>query len=123
MTPQRRMFRSPDHYGYLTASYTPVRALSLSLFGTFTGPMLVQHNAGYIAADTERMTPSFCDLGARVAYEFRLTRQLRLELSAGVKNMFDSFQRDLDRGAGKDAAYIYGPSLPRTWFFGAKFAL
>ena len=123
VTPQRRMFRSPDHYGYLTASYTPVRALSLSLFGTFTGPMLVQHNAGYIAADTERMTPSFCDLGARVAYEFRLTRQLRLELSAGVKNMFDSFQRDLDRGAGKDAAYIYGPSLPRTWFFGAKFAL
>ena len=123
VTPQRRMSRSPDHYGYLTASYTPVRALSLSLFGTFTGPMLVQHNAGYIAADTERMTPSFCDLGARVSYEFRLTRQLRLELSAGVKNMFDSFQRDLDRGAGKDAAYIYGPSLPRTWFFGAKFAL
>ncbi len=58
-----------------------------------------------------------------MAYEFRLTRQLRLELSAGVKNMFDSFQRDLDRGAGKDAAYIYGPSLPRTWFFSAKLAL
>ena len=123
VTPQRRMFRSPDHYGYLTASYTPVRAFTASLFGTFTGPMLVQHNAGYIAADTERMTPSFWDMGIRLAYEFRLTRQLRLELSAGVKNVLDSFQSDLDRGAEKDAAYFYGPSLPRTWFFGAKFAI
>lgn len=123
VTPQCRMFRSPDHYGYLTASYTPVRAFTASLFGTFTGPMLVQHNAGYIAADTERMTPSFWDMGIRLAYEFRLTRQLRLELSAGVKNVLGSFQSDLDRGAEKDAAYFYGPSLPRTWFFGAKFAI
>lgn len=69
------------------------------------------------------MTPSFWDMGIRLAYEFRLTRQLRLELSAGVKNVLDSFQSDLDRGAEKDAAYFYGPSLPRTWFFGAKFAI
>ena len=118
--PQRRMFRSPDHYGFLTADCTVVRDLSLSLFGTFTGRMLVQHNAGFIAHDEETLTPAFWDMGLRVRYDLRLTRQLRLELSTGVKNLFDSFQRDLDYGPGKDSAYVYGPSLPRSYFVGAK---
>ncbi|MFQ7503503.1 MAG: hypothetical protein ACLRMJ_11160 [Alistipes finegoldii] len=50
MTPQRRMFRSPDHYGYLTAN------VNLTLHGVgvrqLHGRMLVQHNAGYIRKDT-----------------------------------------------------------------------
>lgn len=120
--PQRRMFRAPDHYGFLTADCTLVRDLSLSLFGTFTGRMLVQHNAGFIAHDAEKLTPAFWDMGLRLRYDLHLTRQLRLELSAGVKNLFDSYQRDLDYGASKDSAYVYGPSLPRAYFVGAKFA-
>ena len=85
--------------------------------------MLLQHNAGFIAKDTERLTPDFWDMGARLSYTLSLTRQLRLELNAGVKNLFDSFQHDLDFGQRKDAAYIYGPAAPRTYFIGAKFAL
>lgn len=123
VAPQRRMFRAPDHYGYLTTDWYPVRDLTMSLFGTFTGRMLVQHNAGVIEQDTEKLTPAFWDMGLRVAYSFRLTPQLRLELNAGVKNLFDSFQRDLDFGQAKDAAYVYGPALPRTYFVGVKFAL
>lgn len=123
VAPQRRMFRSPDHYGYLTADWYPLRDLTATLFGTFTGRMLVQHNAGAIERDAETLTPAFWDMGFRLAYSFRLTAQLRLELNAGVKNLFDSFQRDLDYGQAKDSAYIYGPSLPRTYFVGVKFAL
>ena len=48
------MFRSPDHYGYLTAVCTLTRGFTASLFGNYTGRMLVQHNAGFIAKDTER---------------------------------------------------------------------
>lgn len=123
VAPQRRMFSSPDHYGYLTADWYPLRDLTATLFGTFTGRMLVQHNAGVIERDAETLTPAFWDMGFRLAYSFRLTAQLRLELNAGVKNLFDSFQRDLDYGQAKDSAYIYGPSLPRTYFVGVKFAL
>lgn len=123
VAPQRRMFRSPDHYGYLTADINLTRDFTASLFGNYTGRMLVQHNAGYIARDTERLTPDFWDMGVRLAYNFRLTKQLRLEVNAGVKNLFDSFQKDLDFGLAKDAAYIYGPAAPRTYFVGAKFAL
>ena len=92
------MFRSPDHYGFLTADCAITRSLSASLFGNFTGRMLVQHNAGVVEHDEERLTPAFWDMGMRLSYTFRLTKQLRLELNAGVKNLFDSYQRDLDFG-------------------------
>lgn len=121
--PQRRMFRSPDSYGYLTADVDITRRLTASVFGNYTGPMLVQHNAGYIAQDTERLTPSFWDMGLRMAYAFRLTDFIGMELSAGVKNLLDSFQNDLDYGPAKDSVYIYGPTQPRTFFVGLKFTL
>ncbi len=121
--PQRRMFRSPDSYGYMTADFDVTRRFSASLFGNYTGPMLVQHNAGYIAQDTERLTPSFWDMGLRMAYEFRLSDFIGMELSAGIKNIFDSFQSDLDYGPAKDSVYIYGPTQPRTFFVGLKFTL
>lgn len=123
VTPQRRMFRSPDHYGYLTANVNITRDFKLSVFGTYTGQMLVQHNAGVIEVDTEVLTPDFWDMGLRLSYNFRLTNKLGLELNVGVKNIFDSYQRDLDFGIDKDPAYIYGPTLPRTFFFGVKFAM
>lgn len=121
--PQRRMFRTPDNYGYFTASTDVVRNLRASLFGTFTGSMLVQHNAGYIDRDTDRLTPVFTDLGLKLAYTFRLTDTISMELDAGVKNVLDSFQNDLDYGPSKDSVYIYGPSLPRTYFVGLKFMM
>ena len=130
VTPQRRMFRSPDHYGFVTLNYNITKAFEASVFGNYTGRMLVQHNAGGIGVDgeeiefdSERLTPNFFDMGLRLSYTLKLTKQLRLELNAGVKNVFDSFQKDIDRGAGKDAGYIYGPAAPRTFFVGAKFAL
>jgi len=35
-----------------------------------------------------------------------------------VKNILDQFQRDIDKGELRDASYIYGPSMPRTYFVG-----
>ena len=121
--PQRRMFRTPDHYGYMTASADIARNLRASLFGNYTGRMLVQHNAGWIERDTDRLTPAFWDMGLRFSYLFRLTNVISMQLDAGVKNIFDSYQSDLDRGPSKDSVYIYGPSLPRTYFVGLKFTM
>ncbi len=121
--PQRRMFRTPDHYGYLTASADITRNFRASLFGNYTGRMLVQHNAGWIERDTDRLTPAFWDMGLRFSYLFRLTNVISMQLDAGVKNIFDSYQSDLDFGPSKDSVYIYGPSLPRTYFVGLKFTM
>ena len=33
---------------------------------------------------------------------------------------FNAYQKDFDKGVDRDSGYIYGPSLPRSWFIGAK---
>jgi outer membrane receptor for ferrienterochelin and colicins len=38
-----------------------------------------------------------------------------------VKNIFNSWQRDFDRGIDRDPAYIYGPAYPRSVYLGVKF--
>ena len=53
-------------------------------------------------------------------YEFPILRTLTLQLNAGVQNLFDSYQSDFDQGWERDSGYVYGPSLPRSWFVGAK---
>lgn len=116
--PQRRMFRTPDKYGYFLVRYSPIHPLSFMVDGKVTGDMLVQHMAGYIAEDEEIQSESFFEMGAKISYEVHLYKHYTLEFSTGVKNMFNQYQKDLDRGMDKDAGYIYGPALPRTFYLG-----
>ena len=117
---ESRMFRSPDSYAYMTATVTPVRRFDISLTGTYTGRMLVQHFAGYVEKDVAVLTNAFFDMGLKLSYDFKIYRTIGLQINGGVKNIFNSYQRDFDQGADRDAGYIYGPSLPRTIFVGAK---
>ena len=116
----RKMFRTPDLHGYLTASYNPMKALTLALTGTYTGSMLVEHHAGMIAQNVTVTTPDFLDMGFKAAYDFKLYSSFSLQLNAGAQNIFNSFQNDFDSGADRDSGYIYGPTLPRTFFFGIR---
>ena len=43
-----------------------------------------------------------------------------LQLNAGVQNIFNSYQKDFDKGASRDSGYIYGPGAPRSYFAGVK---
>ena len=45
------------------------------------------------------------------------------KVSVRVKNIFDAFQNDIDRGAFRDSVYIYGPMMPRTYFLGIKLSM
>lgn len=121
LAPQRKMFRSPDVYGYMTSTFTPFANFGASLTGTYTGPMLVQHVAGYIKEDTEKTTRDFLDMNVKFTYDIPLFETLELQLNAGVQNIFQAYQSDFDKGEFRDSAYIYGPSLPRSYFFGCKF--
>jgi len=116
----RTKLRTPNQYGYFTLTATPSRKLGASATGTYTGSMLVPHFAGYIAADRVVETPSFFDLNIKMTYTVKLVG-VDMQLSTGVKNLFNSFQTDLDKGPMRDAGYIYGPSMPRTAFFAVKF--
>ena len=116
----RKMFRTPDFHGYMTASYNPLKQLTLALSGTYTGKMLIEHHAGMIAKNETVQTPGFWDMGFKAAYEFKIYNSFALQINAGVQNIFNSFQKDFDSGADRDSGYIYGPTLPRTAYFGIK---
>lgn len=119
--PVRRMFRTPDLYGYFTASFKPLRRFTADVTGTCTGEMLVQHMAGSgVDRDVAVTTPAFCDVNLRLAYDLRIYKEITLQLYGGVQNLFDAYQKDFDRGAERDSGYVYGPSLPRSWVVGAK---
>lgn len=116
----RNMFRTPNRYSYLTLTYNPVKQLTMSLSGTYTGTMLVQHFAGYIAEDEEVKTPEFYDINLRFSYDVKISEGTKAQLSAGIQNMLNSYQNDFDKGELRDAGFVYGPSLPRSLFVGLK---
>ena len=117
---QKKMFRTPDVYGYFTSTFTPVKRLAISFTGTYTGTMLVQHLAGYIPEDREEKTPDFFDLNMKVAYDFPLYKSVTLQVNAGVQNILEAYQSDFDQGKDRDSKYIYGPGMPRSYFVGCK---
>ena len=111
---EKRMFRTPDTYGYFTMSYNPLRALTLALSGTYTGSMLVEHHAGYISHNRTETTRRFVDMGFKAAYDFKFYKSIQMQVSAGVQNLLNAYQQDFDRGANRDSGYIYGPGMPRS---------
>ena len=116
----RHMFRTPDFHGYMTASYNPVKALTLAVTGTYTGSMFVEHHAGMIAQNVTVKTPDFLDMGFKASYDFKIYKSFSMQVNAGIQNILNSFQKDFDSGADRDSGYMYGPTLPRTFFFGIK---
>lgn len=123
VAPTTQMLRSPEQYGFISLGYAFLKGFDFSLSANFTGPMLVEHYAGYVPEDVVKTTPVFCDMGLRLSYKLKALKSLELEFSAGIKNVLDQYQKDLDLGVFRDAGYIYGPNLPRTYFVGLKISL
>ncbi len=132
VAPTKNMWRTPNYYGYFTLSGSPFSNFDWSLSGVYTGKMYVPHYAPdfseipdnypytYIETDVLEHTPSFFDLNIKLAYTFILDDHLKLQVNAGVQNIFNEFQKDLDRGGYRDSGYFYGPTAPRSYFVGFK---
>ncbi len=120
IAPQTRMFRTPEHYGYFLLNIEPVKNFHILTNGKVTGSMLVQHFAGYVPEDEEVVTPVFFEWDLKLCYDIPLYKHYTLEINAGVKNILDHFQRDLDKGMDRDAGFVYGPAAPRTFFAGVN---
>ena len=117
----RKMMRTPNTYGYFTASFTPVKRLTAALTGNYTGSMLVGHSAGSgVDSPVAVHTPRFMELNMKLAYDIPVYKYLTLQLNGGIQNITNAYQNDFDKGWNRDSGYIYGPSLPRSYFVGVK---
>jgi outer membrane receptor for ferrienterochelin and colicins len=116
----RNFFRSPNFYGNFIATFAPEKHLQNNLSFIYTGRMFTPHYEGFIANDKLEKTKSFYEINWKSAYIFSISDTLQLEVSGGIQNILNSYQRDFDSGINRDASYIYGPSRPQTIFIGLK---
>ena len=114
------ILRTPNVYGNLMATYKPRPNWDINFVTVYTGSMKTTHLKGYIPDTRLETTPAMWDVGVNTAYEFKFQSFFPLEVSCGIKNLFNQYQKDFDKGAERDSNYIYGPSLPRTVFVGLK---
>lgn len=117
----KKMMRTPDIYGYFTASFTPIKRFTASFTGNYTGSMLVGHAAGSGVDEPVAVnTPNFMEVNMKLAYDFAIYKYITLQINGGIQNITNAYQKDFDKGWNRDSGYIYGPSLPRSYFVGLK---
>ncbi|MFW5759754.1 MAG: TonB-dependent receptor [Cyclobacteriaceae bacterium] len=116
-----RILRTPDWYGYFMSTFNFSKKLVANLSGVYTGSMAQPYESGLQKPLGVYTTPDFLELNFKISYEFNLLSEMDLQLNAGIQNIFNSYQDDFDTGIDRDAAYVYGPQRPRTYFLGVKF--
>ncbi len=118
---ERSFFRSPSAYGFFAVDLDVTGDLRITSTGSYTGRMLIP----YFGPLTDpvngelRESDPFFDLGLKASYDIRLNGST-LQMIAGVKNLFNSYQSDFDMGINRDPSYIYGPTSPRTVYVGIR---
>jgi outer membrane receptor for ferrienterochelin and colicins len=118
---KKEFLRSPDYYGYATISYNPNPKLSFAANLLHTGAMSLIHLAGASGhlEDEFLESPVFNAIGIKSTYtQFIKKSGIKIEYSVGVKNLTNDFQQEFDSSKNRDSNFIYGPSLPRTIYFG-----
>ncbi len=123
LAPKKEFLRSPNQYGYLILTLNPTKNINASLSSIYTGTMLqAKFSPNEALLPNEyRTSPSFTEIGAKIGYTFSLPMiDSEIEIFGGVKNLTDNFQNDFDNYKNRDSNYIYGPSMPRTFYLGLR---
>jgi len=113
--------RVPNLYGFLNTSWVPNEKYTIDLTSTFTGSMTVPRIIKDSGFSEFKETDPFFDLNLKLERHLHVNDDFMFTFSGGVRNLFNSYQDDFDTGVERDANYVYGPGLPRTFFAGIKF--
>ncbi len=122
----RNFFRTPDFSADIRFSWIATKNVDLYANGKYLGKADVPHEKAVNYQEDpllilEKSDAYFeADLG--LAYKLPLNSGLDAKLNVGVKNILDAYQDDLDFGADRDPAYVYGPIRPRTFYIGLETA-
>ncbi len=116
----RDYLKTPRWTGLAQLSWMPAEPWETFVALRHTGPMSVLNNR---LGELHR-TRSFLvtDLGARWHRHLGAQAQQEVSVAAGVKNVFDQRQKDLEVGALRDSDYVYGPRFARSWYVNLRYA-
>ena len=118
---RKDFLKTPSNYGYATFLYNPFKSINFSFNYIYTGEMVLLHLAGSSNQlnDEYVISPVFNEMGIKATYTSRLNRVgVDIDYSIGVKNLTNTYQQDFDTYKNRDSNFIYGPTMPRTYYLG-----
>lgn len=120
----KEFIRTPARYGYTVLTYAKNK-ISSTLNYVYTGSMKVPHFAGAPNQlfDEIITTDSFSQLSLKINYNISRDNFISFDTYTGIKNILNQYQSDFDFGKYRDSNFIYGPSQPRTIYFGVRINL
>jgi outer membrane receptor for ferrienterochelin and colicins len=112
--------RTPGTFGYIRTSYEFNPGLSVFASMKYMGRMDVPHEIIVENQDDPLLmlsrSPEFLEFDFTISQRILIFNGLNSVLTIGAKNITNAYQKDLDFGAQRDPAYVYGPSQPRTFY-------
>ncbi len=118
----KRFLRSPDLTANLQLYLHPFNRIECFAAGTFIGEADVPHEVAVEGQEDPELclerSSSFVQIDTGLTYRLPLDRGMEMKINLGIKNITNTYQKDLDRGRSRDPAYVYGPTRPRTLYFG-----
>ncbi len=122
----RKFLRTPDLTGNLRLSLTVNRALDVYLHGNYMGRAEIPHEVVVPEEEEPQLlletSDTFIQMDLGLTFNLPLNHGLKAKINAGVKNVLNAYQEDLDIGPDRDPGYVYGPVRPRTLFMGVETA-
>ncbi|MCX7798103.1 MAG: TonB-dependent receptor [Melioribacter sp.] len=123
----RQFLRTPNSFGYVRILYDYSENLNLFITTKYTGSMYIPHEISSEHKNepiiTVKKSNQFVELDIALLYKLKILEQTDLNISLGIKNITDTYQKDLDWGIKRDPGYVYGPSLPRTFYINLGFGI
>jgi len=122
----RNFFRTPDLSADIRLSWAATNNIDLFANGKYIGQADVPHEKAVDYQEDPLLilekSDAFFEADLGLTYKLPLNNGLNAKLNIGVKNILNAYQDDLDFGADRDPAYVYGPARPRTLYFGLETA-
>lgn len=116
-----RYNKTPDWSGLFQLNYDNEELLDAFVAVKWTGEMLADRLDSVVpGVNAVETTPHFFVVDIGIAKTFPLNKSTDLTVRAGINNLFDAYQDDLETGFARDPNYVYGPRYPRTFTLGAR---
>jgi outer membrane receptor for ferrienterochelin and colicins len=118
---ERRHVESPRWSGVAQLNYLNADVFDVFLGLVYTGPMIAVNEVdGYLNRDTGHFFVVDLSIRKHIALG-RAWDAPHLDITLGVRNLFDQRQDDITSGPNRDPGYFYGPRLPRSFFLTAAY--
>ncbi|MFP4547559.1 MAG: TonB-dependent receptor [Fidelibacterota bacterium] len=108
----RNFLRTPEISATLGILASLTRNTSINLKSKYMGRAQVPHEGKMELIKSD----DFLITDILINYQIPMIRDFNIKSTLGIRNAFDAYQADIGVGADRDPGYVYGPSLPRSFF-------